>query len=211
MSRASMADEGRSSDPRQSGEMRRLFIAIELPRDLLREVEKTQAEIKRLIPQRAAKWVNPSGIHLTLKFLGDVPAAQIDHVVEGMQEAARGFAAFFLTIEGLGCFPSARSPRVLWLGLTGNVRQLASLQARIESEIAPIGYPTEERGFHPHLTLARTAREAHREEIAAIGKVAESGIGTLGTWRVESISLMRSQLRPDGAVYTQEASIPLDR
>jgi RNA 2',3'-cyclic 3'-phosphodiesterase len=189
----------------------RLFIAIELPRDILRTVEKIQSQLKSVIPGRAAKWVRPEGIHLTLKFLGDVPLSQINSVIDEMQAAARGHTQFFLTIEGLGCFPNTKNPRVLWLGLTGDVRDLAALQAGIEERIAPMGYPSEERGFHPHLTLARSAREAHRDELALIGKEAEKGLGTLGSWRIDEVSLMRSDLRPDGAVYTQVAKVPLDR
>jgi RNA 2',3'-cyclic 3'-phosphodiesterase len=194
-----------------AGELQRLFIALELPLDLLRIVEKTQSDLKRTIPPNAAKWVSPSGIHLTLKFLGDVPIRQINPIITAIQDAVRGQSAFYLSIEGLGCFPNAKNPRVLWLGLTGNVRQLATLQSSIEAHIAPMGYPTEERGFHPHLTLARAAREARREEVAALGRAAEHGIGALGSWRVDAVSLMRSQLRPEGALYTQEASIQLDR
>jgi 2'-5' RNA ligase len=194
-----------------SGQQLRLFIAVELPGDILATIERTQNQLKNAIPSRAAKWVRPNGIHLTLKFLGDVPARELEAIIEKMQAAARGHIAFFLNIEGLGCFPNTKNPRVLWLGLTGNVRHLAALQASVEEEIAPMGYPTEDRGFHPHLTLARSAREAPRDDIAAIGRAAEKGLGSLGSWRVEGISLMRSNLHPDGAVYTQEAYVQLDR
>jgi RNA 2',3'-cyclic 3'-phosphodiesterase len=189
----------------------RLFIAIELPRDILRTVEKVQSQLKSAIPGRAAKWVRPEGIHLTLKFLGDVPISQIDTIIDEMQAAVSGHIQFFLTIEGLGCFPNTNNPRVLWLGLTGDVRDLAALQAGIEERIAPMGYPPESRGFHPHLTLARSAQDARREELVAIGKAAEKGLGTLGSWRIDEVSLMRSDLRPDGAVYTQVTNVPLDR
>lgn len=192
-------------------ESQRLFIALELPPDLLRIVAKTQSDLKHSIPANAAKWVNPSSIHLTLKFLGDVPVHQIDLIIERIEEALRGESTFYLSIEGLGCFPNAKNPRVLWLGLAGNVRQLATIQSSIEAQIAPMGYPTENRGFHPHLTLARAAREARRDEIAELGKAAERGVGSLGSWRVDAISLMRSQLRPQGALYTREASIQLER
>lgn len=187
----------------------RMFIAIELPDDLLRTIERTQNSLKRAIPDRAAKWVNPDGIHLTLKFLGDVPISRIDEVVREMRTAVEGHQAFYLNVEGLGCFPNMRNPRVLWLGLSGGVRNLAALQNDIEQFVAPLGFPPEDRPFHPHLTLARAAREARRDEIAALGQAAERGIGTLGSWRVDAVSLMRSQLHPSGAVYTQEADVPL--
>lgn len=192
-------------------EPRRLFIAVELPPNVVKTIEQVQNDLKGAILGRGAKWVSPDSTHLTLKFLGDVPAQHIDKIIAGMQEAANGFSTFFLTIEGLGCFPNTKNPRVLWLGLTGNVRGLSALQASIESQIAPMGYPTEDRAFHPHLTLARTVRGARRDEIEAIGKAAEHGLGTLGSWRVEGVSLIRSDLRPTGAVYTREALVLLDR
>jgi RNA 2',3'-cyclic 3'-phosphodiesterase len=200
------------SSPSSGSELtQRLFIAIELPRDILRTVERVQSQLKSSMPGRGAKWVRPEGIHLTLKFLGDVPISQIDAIIDEIAAAAHGHTQFFLTIEGLGCFPNTKNPRVLWLGLTGDVRDLAALQAGIEERIAPMGYPPENRGFHPHLTLARSARDARRDELAAIGKAAEKGLGTLGSWRVDEVSLMRSNLRPDGAVYSQVAKVPLDR
>lgn len=192
-----------------SEEQWRMFIAIELPDNLVRAIEKLQNSLRRAIPGRAAKWVSPEGIHLTLKFLGDVQVSRIDEVVREMRAALEGHQSFYLNVEGLGCFPNLRNPRVLWLGLTGGVRELAALQNDIEQFVAPLGFPTEDRPFHPHLTLARTAREARRDEIAAIGQAAERGVGTLGGWRVDGVSLMRSQLRPSGAVYTQEAEVLL--
>jgi len=197
--------------PMSHGERRRLFIAVELPPNVLKTIEQVQSDLKRTIPGRGAKWVSPDSVHLTLKFLGDVPAQHIDTIIAGIQKAANGFSAFFLMMEGLGCFPNTRNPRVLWLGLTGNVRGLSALQASIEGQIAPMGYPTEDRAFHPHLTLARIARDARQDEIESIGKAAEHGLGTLGSWRVDGVSLMRSELSPTGSIYTREAIVLLDR
>ncbi len=189
----------------------RLFVALELPRELLRRIARVQDSLKLSIPDRAVKWVRPEGIHLTLKFLGDVPISQLDDIAAALERAVRGHSAFALEIEGLGCFPNIRAPRVLWMGMLGDVRQLAALQSSLEAEIAPLGYPSEERGFHPHLTLARAAREASRADLAAVGAAAEKGIGNLGGWRVESVSLIRSQLRSDGAVYTRVGEVKLER
>ena len=188
----------------------RLFVAVELPDDIIKVVENTQKALKRTIPPGAAKWTTSQGFHLTLKFLGEVRVDHIEDIVSGLAEASRRHDPFTLSVAGLGCFPNMQRPRVLWLGLAGSVRNLAALQQSVEASISPLGFPTEERGFHPHLTLARTSRNASREEVAALGKAAERGIGELGSWTVESISLMRSQLRPEGAIYTHEAIISLD-
>jgi len=191
-------------------ETRRLFVAIELPEDIIQVVEDTQTALKRTIPARAAKWTHAEGIHLTLKFLGDVPVDHIEDIVIGLNEAALRHTPFTLYVAGLGCFPHTQRPRVLWLGITGSVRDLAALQQSVEVSLSARGYPTEERAFHPHLTLARASRGAQKEEVAAFGAAAERGVGELGNWTVESVSLIRSQLGPGGAVYTREAVIPLD-
>jgi 2'-5' RNA ligase len=190
--------------------MRRLFVAIEVPPEILAVVTETQQTLKRTIPASAVKWTQPHGIHLTLKFLGDVPVDHIKDIVTGLNEAALRYTPFTLYVAGLGCFPNTQRPRVLWLGLTGSVRDLAALQQSVEAGLSPLGYPTEARAFHPHLTLARASRNAQKDELAAIGKAAECGVGELGDWTVEAISLIRSQLGPGGAVYTREAVIPLD-
>jgi 2'-5' RNA ligase len=151
------------------------------------------------------------GIHLTLKFVGDTPAASVDAVKEALQEAARGHHAVALTVQGLGCFPTFERPRVLWLGVGGDMHRLRALQADVEKYIAPLGFPTEDRGFSPHLTLARTAQGASRAEAAALGTLAkERDPGRkVAAWQAVSVSLMRSHLRPDGAVYERVAEAPL--
>lgn len=191
-------------------ETRRLFVAIELPEEIIQVVEDTQESLKNAIPATVVKWTHPRGIHLTLKFLGDVPVDRIEELVTGVNEAALRHSPFTLYIAGLGCFPNTQRPRVLWLGLTGSVRDLAALQQSVESSLSARDFPTEERAFHPHLTLARAYRGAQKEDVAALGRAAERGVGELGNWTVESVSLIRSQLRAGGAVYTREAVIPLD-
>ncbi len=191
-------------------EMWRLFIAVELPEPVVKSVAKVQGDLKRAIPDRAARWVRPEGIHLTLKFLGDVPIDQLDNLRGGMSDAASGHETFFLGIQGLGCFPNLKQPRVLWLGLVGEVQALAALQESVEACIAPLGFPSESRGFQPHLTLARSGRDATREELAALGRAAERGLGQIASWQVKNFSLMRSQLRPEGAVYTRVWDVSLE-
>jgi 2'-5' RNA ligase len=98
----------------------------------------------------------------------------------------------------------------LWAGVGGDLRALKRLQASIERQIAPLGYPAEERGFSPHLTLGRAAPGASRDEIAQIGGLtATHDPGLLAEWHISSLSLMRSQLKPDGAVYTRAYEVAL--
>ena len=190
----------------------RLFIAIELPEEVLKAIGRLQNDLKKVIPARSARWTHPEGIHLTLKFLGDVPAEQVGELEAAIKEIGAAHRPLELQAGGLGCFPNLERPRVLWLGLGGDLVKLAALQEDVEKRIAPMGYPTEERGFNPHLTLARTARDASRADAAAIGAaVSQHDQGQLAAWRVGSVSLMRSFLKPDGAVYEQVAEAVLGR
>jgi 2'-5' RNA ligase len=182
----------------------RLFIALELPENVLRAIGRLQADLKKTTAPRAARWTRPEGIHLTLKFLGDVPAARADELGSALREAASRGQPFDLQAQGLGCFPNLARPRVLWLGLAGDLGKLRALQADVEERTARLGFAAEERGFSPHLTLARTAQAASRTEAAAIGAAAsQHDPGLVAAWRVSALSLMRSHLRPDGAVYQQ--------
>jgi len=188
----------------------RLFIALELPARVLGALETLQGDLRTQVPERAARWVRPAGIHLTLKFLGDVPAGQVDAITAGIREAAKPHAPFALQAEGLGVFPNPRRARVLWVGVGGEVEALRDLHASVEGQIVPLGYPAEERAFRGHLTLARVARNASRTEQEALGELAaRCDLGLLASWQVDSVSLMRSQLKPGGAVYTRVAEAAL--
>ncbi len=189
----------------------RLFVALELPAEIVRELKRLQADLQRTVPEGIASWVRPEGIHLTLKFLGDVPLKQLDALKAALEAAARGQRRFSLHLGGLGCFPNTAHPRVLWVGVEGDLQHLSALQANVEKHIAPLGYPPEERGFSPHLTLARARRGARREEAAMLGRAAETHhVSQAILWQVEAVSLMRSQLDPHGAIYTRIHQVVLE-
>lgn len=181
----------------------RTFIAIELPADLLRLMERVQAQLKAAAPTRSMRWVRVEGIHLTLKFLGQVPISQLDVITRAMSGAAQNIAPFTLTVGGLGCFPSPRRLRVVWIGVNEPTGGLNSLQRAVESAISPLGYPPEERGFQPHLTFGRAARDASPDDVKRLGQViAATEVGTLGQVTVREIALIKSDLKPAGAEYT---------
>jgi 2'-5' RNA ligase len=138
-----------------------------------------------------------------------VPPDQRSDIERGMLQAA-AHPPFSLTVGGLGCFPNFRRPRVVWVGVDGEMDALHALHDAVEGAIAPLGYPTEKRPFNPHLTLGRVSRRASKGEAAALGRVLEGvRVGELGQIAVGGFSLMRSQLRPSGAVYTQLAYVEL--
>ena len=181
----------------------RTFIAIELPAEILRLIKQAQAQLQAAAPPHSVRWVRAEGIHLTLKFLGPVPMSQIDAITATMAAAARGVEPFTLTIGGAGCFPNPKRPRVVWIGIAEPTGRLNSLQRAVESAISPLGYPPEERGFQPHLTLGRAAHEATSDDLKRVGEiVAAANIGTLGQVPVSSIALIKSDLKPSGAEYT---------
>ena len=188
----------------------RLFIAIELPAAVTTILTIVQNELKSVTPQQTVRWVDPAGIHLTLKFLGEVPVDSQDTLRQALQQAVIGHAPFALNTGRLGCFPNAQKPRVIWLDVERDLQALGALQRSIEQVIAPLGYPTEQRAFSPHLTLGRVRREAQNGAIQQLGKVlSESSSPRPTQWDVISVNLIRSDLNPTGAVYTTIARTPL--
>jgi 2'-5' RNA ligase len=181
----------------------RAFIAIELPGEILRLMEQVQARLKAAAPPRSVRWVRVEGVHLTLKFLGQVPTSQVDAITRAMSAAAQGVAPFTVTVGEVGCFPSLKLPRVVWIGVSEPTGGLNSLQHAVEAAISPLGYPPEDRRFQPHLTLGRTARDAPPDDVRRLGQVvAAANVGTLGQVAVSEIALIKSDLKPTGAVYS---------
>jgi 2'-5' RNA ligase len=189
----------------------RTFIAIELDADLRAGLERVQSGLRERIAPRSVRWVRPDGIHLTLKFLGDTPLEVVEQVKQALDQAAVAATPFVVTVGGLGCFPNARRPRVLWAGLQEPTGTLARLQAAVEEHVAPLGFPTERRTFHPHLTLGRVQRYASKSEVQEIGQAISSSLeGKIGEMKVTGVSYIKSDLQPSGAVYTTLHEAPLD-
>jgi 2'-5' RNA ligase len=186
----------------------RTFVAIELPDPILARLEELQARIKEDVPPGLVRWVRPEGIHLTLKFLGDVPVAQIEGLARALQEACAPHGGFTVRIAGLGCFPNPHRPRVIWVGVEEPSGALARLQHDVERALTPLGYPPEGRAFSPHLTLSRV-KGGGREALEALGAYVSRSAVTVGEMQASAVHLMRSDLRPSGAVYTALAVAPL--
>lgn len=186
----------------------RSFIAIELPDELRLALSRLQHDLKTAA--LAAKWVDPQGIHLTLKFLGNVRTDRIQEIIRIMEQSARGIPPFQLEAKGVGAFPNLRRPQVLWVGISGQLDQLQRLQQRIESNLVPLGFAVETRGFAAHLTLARLRHQASSEEGVRLGQLlAAAKFETAYPIMVNSVSLMRSQLTPESAIYSRLGSVAL--
>lgn len=193
-----------------SPEQIRSFIAIELPEEVRGGLAKLRSELERT-EHRFVKWVDTEGIHLTLKFLGNIPFKQVTEVTKAIEEAAQGIPPFHLEISGLGAFPNLKQPRVLWVGIGGEIDTLLRLQQNIDSALASLGFAKEERPFMPHLTLARIRQGASPMGRKNFGELAMS-VSFEASYPIDAkaVSLMRSQLTPDGAIYTRLFMVGLE-
>jgi 2'-5' RNA ligase len=183
----------------------RLFIAIEIPDGTKQEMAKAQEQLRR--SGADAGWTRPEGTHLTLKFLGEVPEAQVEEVKMALAKTVEGKGGFRLEVAGVGVFPNARNPRVAWIGVSGDLGKLAALQASVEDAMTEIGFEREERDFTPHLTLGRIkyirSHDAWQKALDGIKDIRLPGFD------VTAVSLMKSELKRTGAVYTEIAKIEL--
>jgi RNA 2',3'-cyclic 3'-phosphodiesterase len=176
----------------------RVFIAIPLPTELRVKLIALQQKFRRFPLE--ATWVREAGLHVTLKFLGDVELTQIPRIVTCMIETAHRYRPFILTLSGVGVFPHESRPRVLWVGIQDETGLLAQLQHALEERLTQIGYSTEDRLFAPHLTLARLKHVPRRGEFIAC--VYGHREVTLGHLQVDHLELLESQLHPAGARYS---------
>ena len=189
----------------------RSFIAIELPDELKRGLTQLQARLK-LDKQPGVKWVEPYSIHLTLKFLGSVPIDRIGDITGAIEEAAQGIPPFHLEVGNLGVFPNLRRVQVAWVGISGQLDKLGQLQQGIESNLARLGFAPESRPFTPHLTLARLRQQVSQEERQRFGQlIVGTKFEVVYAIEVDAISLMRSQLTREGAIYSRISSVGLGK
>jgi 2'-5' RNA ligase len=186
-----------------SGRAVRGFVAVLLPDDVRARLAATAAELRARAPGLA--WVRADNLHLTLRFLGGVEPAMLEKVREGVAVAATTVAPFAVALGGLGGFPSARAPRVVWAGVVAGGEGLGALHAALEAALVARGIPGEARAFHAHVTLARA-----REPRGGGGLASALGAGIrFGEIRVAALHLMRSELDPRGARYSVLMEAPL--
>ncbi len=191
-------------------ELIRTFLAIELDDAHHRALADLQAQLQRDHAARGVRWVAPENIHLTLKFLGDVDAAQMAALQRAAADACAGTAPFTLRIAGAGAFADTRRPNIVWVGISGEVERAARLAQKIDDVCTALGFAREARPFSPHLTLGRVKRDAPPFDRRSIGEmIVNAQVGALGELRVERVSVMKSELRPGGSVYTRLLGIEL--
>ncbi|HEY6333307.1 MAG TPA: RNA 2',3'-cyclic phosphodiesterase [Blastocatellia bacterium] len=182
----------------------RTFICIDIPGSIKARIEELQGKLRQVGGQ--VSWVKSSNIHLTIKFLGNVPTSQVAAVCEGVRRAAGSVNPFRVEVSGSGGFPSSRSPSVLWVGLAESAPELQRLYENVEYEMFRLKFPRESRPFSPHLTIGRlrTRENAQRlgEMITAVGFDPEG-------FDAREVIVMRSNLKPTGAIYTPIETLPI--
>ena len=192
--------------------MIRAFLAVELSPELRAELAIVQQELKRRIEPEMKRdtrisWAQPASIHLTLKFLGDMDEQVIDPLLVAVEQAIGSQIAVNVPLERLGAFPRPQSPRVLWVGPSENwergaeAKRIAEIHGAIEQACEGLSFLRETKPFSPHLTLARIkVGERHVGVALAKGGVLDRPL-SLGSLAVESIALMKSELKPTGSIY----------
>ena len=192
-----------------SNEQIRSFIAIELPEEVKAGLRRIQTELK-LPGHTFVKWVATESVHLTLKFLGNIPPQKVAEITGVMEQASQGIGPFQLEVTEVGAFPNLRQPRVLWVGIKGDIDKLIAWQQHLDNGLVPLGFAKEARAFTPHLTLARLREGCSPEDRRNFGEmVAKTPIDVSYKFNVNSLNLMKSQLLPGGAVYNRLAEVKL--
>lgn len=181
----------------------RLFVAMDIPEAVRDSLTRLRLQLEKAC--RGARWVRLEGVHVTLKFLGEVSDGRMEEVGAALRQVAAP-GPIEMRFLGLGFFPNDRRPRVFWAGIEAG-EALARLAAAVEAQLAPLGFPPETREFHPHLTLARFDSLEGVDRLRAA--VAEFSATEFGRTTVEEFYLYRSVLKRGGAEYTRLAAYSL--
>ncbi|NUQ64069.1 MAG: RNA 2',3'-cyclic phosphodiesterase [Pirellulales bacterium] len=176
----------------------RTFVAVKLGPAVCSKA----AEIIRALQAAPAdvKWVDPDNLHLTLKFLGDVEAAEIHRVCETVQQAVADSSRFEFEVRGLGAFPAVKRPRTIWLGAGEGERQMVDLAKALEKKLQKLGFPREGRRFQPHVTIGRLRHGGRAGEDLADLLLRQAEVH-VGTAPVEEVTVFSSTLTPSGPIY----------
>ena len=190
-------------------EQLRLFVAVTLPAEA-REAIARLIHALRAATLTGVRLVDPDGVHLTLKFLGNVDSSRVSVLTDALDAAGEGAAPFALQLGGVGVFPNPRSPRVLWAGVLGDTESLTALASRVDDTCSTLGFSRERRPFSPHLTLARVreSASAHERQLSA-SIIKDIALAPTQPFSVQAFHLVRSTLTPSGPIYETVHTIPM--
>jgi len=184
----------------------RTFIAINMTNEIKESLNKIQTQLKKA--NADVKWVSSDGMHITLKFLGNVVIGQLEGVYQMVLEATAELNPFLLSLASLGAFPNLLSPKVVWVGVNKGKEECVNLAKRIDGNLHRLGFPVEQRDFVPHLTLGRVKSPYRRNELSKL--ISNLTMQSFGQMEVSKIGIMGSQLTPKGAIYTTLREFPIE-
>ena len=180
----------------------RAFVALPVPGEVQRYLHALQRRMANAAPQ-AVRWVDSGSMHLTLKFLGDIPEAQVPDIAAVIQQAAANAAPLRLPLVTVGCFPTPLNPRVIWAGLGGDVVRLHELQRTVDDGLTALGFAAETQEFAPHITLGRVRDNTPPDDLGALARMLAQPPSFSGapSATIDRIVLVKSTLTPAGSVY----------
>ncbi len=189
----------------------RLFVAIELPGDVLAVLSAIQEQTRVNLGAAASlvRWTRPEEIHITLQFLGETPTDRIPQIEQALTQSVAGAKPFTLEVSGLGAFPNVRRPRVLWVGLSGDTEAALFLAESVQSNLASPGYKAD-KPFSPHMTIGRVRESVRPNELTPLSRVlslTDTIIPAPASFSVGAVSLMQSTLQAGGSVYNRLAHV----
>jgi 2'-5' RNA ligase len=183
----------------------RTFIAIELPENIISSVLKVQDDIRSY--GFKTRWVRKENIHITLKFLGNINKVDVEKIGKEIFESAKEYPPLKLAAKGIGVFPGIKRPRVIWIGITGQIDLLIKMQKTLDKRLETIGFPKERRPFRGHLTIGRIKGKVDPQRL--IAAIKEFGEFESETFIANKLILFKSELNPSGSIYTKLKSISL--
>ena len=184
----------------------RSFLAFELPLEIKKIVARVSGELRQ--SSLNARWVKVDNIHLTVVFMGSIETEDIPAIAQGVQEVCQIYGPFDMSLKGIGCFPNRRSPRVLWLGLDGDLEPMSDFRDALQGHLTGFGIKEEKRKFKPHLTLARF-RKPKKMDLKEDQLLSKYENISSSVCALKELILFKSDLKPTGAVYTKVEAWPL--
>ena len=185
-----------------SNQLLRLFVAIPMPEAVRSEVIRVQQEMQRLVSAAAVRWTKPEQFHLTLRFLGDVSVERVLALQEAVKTVCGESPALRLRAQGVGFFPNARSPRIIWVGVNDGEGRLADLQKAIEEAVQSFAEKPASEKFSGHVTLGRIKflKRPEIEKLAAHAQAVKDRL--FGEWTANEVEVIQSRLLPAGAEHS---------
>ncbi len=182
----------------------RTFISFDPPEDIYRDIVALQDELREC--RADVKWENRNQMHVTIKFLGGVEESMLPSVIDTVEQCAKNAKQFGVSFQELGAFPNKRRPRVFWIGCVNEDGVLLKLKEDLDTTLRPLGFPVEDRAFHPHVTLGRVKE---RGNVRNLLSMLEKRIFEPHAARIDGIFVMKSVLKPSGAEHSALKAIRL--